>query len=870
MKRLIVVLLAALACRGNDGPVSRVRSVTVTVAPPQILVGSTAQAEALIADDKGMPLLDRKPVWTSLTPAVVTVSESGLVTGLQPGGGTVRASSGAVTGDAQVIVTGPVAATIQLSRDTATIFVPNGSVQLISTVRDATGAVIGNPTIAWQSSAPLIATVNAQGLVTAVAVGSATIRAAIDGLTVQARVTVLPTANASAPVIVAVNPAVLRPASAYTIVGNNFAPTAAGNAVVVDGVRATVTSATTTALSITLPASGFACEPTHQVFVQVTAAGIIGGGRAPLQAATPRTLAPGQSVVLSSAPDVRCNELSQTGGRYVLSLYNASRAAVQPGASGAVPVNLRGASSAAVAAATRVPGVEPAPRRPPWSAATPLIGSPAFAAGAALRRSRDMEVAHASILQHNIDVLRSGTPARASRTGPTDPSRMAVRSAQLATVGAITPLKIPNLDGGDFCVNSVTVGVRTVFVGEHSIIVEDTASSVNGRATLQGQMSATFTQLGLEFESVMWPILTGNFGNPLVLDGQLSATGKVVMLFSPRVNAMRQGLVTGFVVSCDLKPVAQAPSSNVGEYFYAIVPTNPAAGYQSPDTRDSWARIMRATVIHEVKHIVSFAERTARSLPLEDISWEEGMARNVEELYARKFYNTLARQNTGYAASLGCDIRFALASPPECANRPLLMLRHFDALYQYLGNPEPYSPLGRAFGSDATFYASAWSLERWANDHFAASESQFLKDFTTSPVTGVQNLEARTGRPWEEMLGEWSAALYLDDEPGFTSENVRLRLPSWNLPDLWLGMCSDLGPCTIPGNTVQFYPRANPFQPTRLSFGAFEVNSVPIAGGSFSIFDLSGTQAGTQLIELRSVGGAYPPAPIRLVIVRVR
>jgi len=173
VKRLIVVLLATLACRGNDGPLTQVRSVTVTVAPPQILVGATAQAEALIADEKGMALRDRKPVWTSLTPAVVTVSESGLVTGLQPGGGTVRASSGAVTGDAQVTVTGPVAASIRLSRDSATVFVPNGSVQLISTVLDATGAVIGNPTIAWQSSAPLIASVNAQGLVTGVAVGSA-------------------------------------------------------------------------------------------------------------------------------------------------------------------------------------------------------------------------------------------------------------------------------------------------------------------------------------------------------------------------------------------------------------------------------------------------------------------------------------------------------------------------------------------------------------------------------------------------------------------------------------------------------------------------------------------------------------------------
>ena len=74
---------------------------------------------------------------------------------------------------------------------------------------------------------------------------------------------------------------------------------------------------------------------------------------------------------------------------------------------------------------------------------------------------------------------------------------------------------------------------------------------------------------------------------------------------------------------------------------------------------------------------------------------------------------------------------------------------------------------------------------RWAADHYGPTESQFLTDFTTSPATGIPNLEARTGRPWEEMLGEWSLALYLDDFPGFAPENERLRFPSWNLRDIW-------------------------------------------------------------------------------------
>src|SRR5438552_2286110 len=134
------------------------------------------------------------------------------------------------------------------------------------------------------------------------------------------------------------------------------------------------------------------------------------------------------------------------------------------------------------------------------------------------------------------------------------------------------------------------------------------------------------------------------------------------------------------------------------------------------------------------------------------------MARTAEELYARTFYGTQGGGNVGYAASVGCDIRY-LGGVPPCADRPVLMLRHFDAMYSYLSAPEIYTPLGRTFSGDAIFYSSAWSILRWANDHFGVSEAQFLRDFTAGSLTGVANFEARTGRPWEESLGEWSLAL---------------------------------------------------------------------------------------------------------------
>ena len=870
------MVLVATACGGVDGPkvAPSVKTIAVTLSVYQILVGATAQGRAAMFDAQGSPVLDRVPVWSSATPGVVGVSATGVVTGLEPGIGTVRATSGAVVGEAQVVVSSQRAGSIKLSLDSATVFIPTGSVQLVATVKDSLGDDIANPIITWASSAPLIATVNSTGLVVGIAGGTATIRATVDGKTALAIVAVKVTPNPLAPQVGTINPAVMRPGGTYALVGNNFAPVGA-NTVLVDGVQVTVTQATATAMSITLPLTGFSCEPSRAVFVQVTANGLIGGGNGTISVPNPRALAPGQSVIISNASEVRCNELVNTGSRYVVSVYNAYRTTVQPGLAGTATLTVRGA-----AGAPSVGSVSSAARRPapePWNGAIPRIGSAAFDMAEAVRRARERDQVHSRLLERNADYLRTNAVLLASlrsrRPGPGGRLASGV-GTQVATIGAITQLKVANIDAGaQYCSVNIPIGVRTVFVGQHTIIVEDTISVLNGKATLQGQMNSYFTQLGQEFDTVMWPILVNNFGNPLALDDKLSATGKVVMVFSPRVNAFQSGDVLGFAVTCDFLPVAQAPSSNVGEYFYAAVPTDAAAGFASSGTRDSWLRLIRATLIHEVKHVTAFAERISRfgaGSSLEDPSWEEGMARNVEELYARTFYLTQPKQNGLYAASIRCEALFIRGEiPAACANRPLLMLRHFDGLETYFGLPESYTPLGRSFASDATIYASAWAVERWANDHFAANESQFLKDFTTSSATGVPNVEGRTGRPWEEMLGEWSLGMYLDDEPGFTPENPHLKMLSWNLHDIWLGLCSDLGPCTNSNNISQLYPRPSPFQLHPLQFGTFSING-SIVGGSFTILELTGTQVGKQLIELRSTIGGDPPPTVRLAIVRVQ
>jgi hypothetical protein len=86
----------------------------------------------------------------------------------------------------------PIVASVQLSA-TAVSVGPGASSALSAVPRTSSGAVVPGRTIAWTSSASDVATVNAQGQVTGVSFGTASIRAAVDGKFAEAVVTVIPT-----------------------------------------------------------------------------------------------------------------------------------------------------------------------------------------------------------------------------------------------------------------------------------------------------------------------------------------------------------------------------------------------------------------------------------------------------------------------------------------------------------------------------------------------------------------------------------------------------------------------------------------------------------------------------------------------------
>ena len=82
-----------------------VATVTVTLSSGTVGVGSTVQASATLRDANNNVLTGRTVTWASGNTAFATVSDSGLVTGVAAGTAAITATSGGVSGSANVTVT---------------------------------------------------------------------------------------------------------------------------------------------------------------------------------------------------------------------------------------------------------------------------------------------------------------------------------------------------------------------------------------------------------------------------------------------------------------------------------------------------------------------------------------------------------------------------------------------------------------------------------------------------------------------------------------------------------------------------------------------------------------------------------------------
>jgi Big-like domain-containing protein/IPT/TIG domain-containing protein len=842
----LLALLAAACGGGGEGTgPAKVAAVTVSANPSTIRIGENAQLTTSVTDSKGTALFGRTVTYSSSNIAIATVTSAGSVTGVAAGSVTITATVEGKSGTANVtVIPVPVAAIILAPRDT--ILRIGQAATIRGTPVDGGINPLPGRTVTWASSDQAKATVSAAGVVTAVAPGTVYIRATSETITDSARVLV---PNPNAPSITTVAPATMVAGATATITGKNFGAAAIDNTVLVNGVVAAVTAATGTSITFTLPpATSLPCSPTGPVPVNVVVAGDTATFQHPMSMATQRTLAVGQALLLSDPVAISCNELPKTGGRYLFTTFHYEPSSV-------TTTSFRVVGDAGPATS---PAIAPVAAAVSPSAAGPA--SPIRIDRALLDEMRASRTAHDLARQLDADFLQTHHhPLQAMRrfrqAGGASLSRAA---APLPSVNDMVTFRMRRTFGN--FTNFDNVRFRAVYVGSKIVMFEDSL------APLARTMDATFQAMGQEFDDTMFPILE-NFGDPLAYDSQTDANGRIIAIFSTRVNAYSSGLL-GFVTSCDFfpnvgTPDQTCPSSNMGEFFYASAVDPSRTGFARDI--DTWRSNMRGTLIHEAKHITANAERFARDADFLEEAWlEESTAQIASEIWSRVHYSRPWKGDVAWADGPRCD--FA-AFNGACGDNAVAILHHFQWLYQFYDGNERRTPITTADGS---VYGSGWSLVRWATDVYGgADERTFLRSLVQQRIDrGIQNLEARTGKAFVELLGRWSLATLVDDTPGFNPTDATLSIPSWNTRDIFAGMNRDL---RFSDGSVAF-PRAFPLRVHSFAFGTFPpadnvVNSLP--GGSFAAYEVQGTQAGTQTIGIRNTLGGLVTAKVGLAIVRV-
>ena len=164
---------------------------TVAVTPDTLAltaIGQTVQLTAEVRDQVGRTMEGIPVSWSSADTTVAAVDSLGLVTAIGGGATTIAATAGAVSGTAVVTVMQS-AGSVVVSPAADTV-APGDTLRLAAEAFDENAHRVEGAEFRWSSSDVSVATVDASGLVTGVAEGTATVTAAAGDASGASEITV--------------------------------------------------------------------------------------------------------------------------------------------------------------------------------------------------------------------------------------------------------------------------------------------------------------------------------------------------------------------------------------------------------------------------------------------------------------------------------------------------------------------------------------------------------------------------------------------------------------------------------------------------------------------------------------------------------
>lgn len=219
-----------------------ISSITIKPANLSVTIGATQQFQAVATYSDGTTGdVTSKTTWASSNTSAATISASGVATALAAGSATITGTDGTVSATTTLAVTASTARTLSsISVTPASASIKVGATQQFTatgTYSDGTTANITS-SVTWSSSATTVAAINAAGLATGAAAGSATITATLSGVSGKASVAVA--SSTPPPTLSSI---AVTPASVSIKVGATQQFTATGT--YSDGTTANITTAVT-------------------------------------------------------------------------------------------------------------------------------------------------------------------------------------------------------------------------------------------------------------------------------------------------------------------------------------------------------------------------------------------------------------------------------------------------------------------------------------------------------------------------------------------------------------------------------------------------------------------------------------------------
>src|SRR5215207_8705156 len=439
-------VLAALVACGGDGstkpadPGPTVTTIVVSGPTGALQVGGTFALSAEVRDQSGAAIAGKTPTWTSANNSIATVSAAGVMTAAAAGSTSISAAVDGKTGSVNVTVQNPPVFAVTIT-PLAGPPIAGQSTPLNVVVTDRSGTTLFGSRITWSSSEPLVATVDSEGQLSATSPGTTTLTASSEGVSGSLAITVTAPEGSTPPTIESVAPATWTPGTTATIRGTGFL--GASTTAAIAGVRAAVMSASSTELTVAVPASGLPCQSAEPSPIMVATVGGMATTNQMLVVARTRNLAVGESFVVAASGDIGCNALAASGS-YIVSVFNGSTTL-----SATRRFELRG--SIAGGSASRVPAGEPL-----------TIDAAATRRSLAPSALTAVEQQHLGRLDDDLGILRRlGAPRRRSGLAPSYPG--AARAPVPLTVGATTTLKFHYSSCTAAAAPSVTA--RVVYVG---------------------------------------------------------------------------------------------------------------------------------------------------------------------------------------------------------------------------------------------------------------------------------------------------------------------------------------------------------------------------------------------------------------------